>query len=155
MTNSLALERETILPSTVEMHLAQETGRKLATYYRNQETVLLRLLDQQTQSQEIVELPAAALRLLLDILAQMANGNAVQLKPIGAELTTQQAAELLNVSHAYLVELLKTGQLPFRMIGSEQRVFTEELLAYQRDLDAKRLQVLNELTAYDQELGLQ
>ncbi|MEZ4863533.1 MAG: helix-turn-helix domain-containing protein [Caldilineaceae bacterium] len=155
MTNSLVLERETILPSTVEIRLAQETGRKLATYYRNQETVLLRLLDQQNQPQEIVELPASALQLLLDILAQMANGNAVQLTPIQAELTTQQAAELLNVSHGYLLELLETGQLSSRMIGAERRVFTDELLAYQRDIAAKRLQVLNELTAYDQELGLQ
>lgn len=155
MTNLLTLERETILPSAVEMRLAQETGCKLAAYCRNQETVLLRLLDQQNQPQEIVELPASALRLLLDILAQMANGNAVQLTPIGVELTTQQAAELLNVSHAYLMEPLEAGQFPSHMTGAERRVFTDELLAYQRDTDAKRLQVLNELTAYDQELGLQ
>lgn len=155
MTNLLTLESETILPSTVEMHLAQETGRKLAAYYREQETVLLRLLDQQKQPQEIVELPASALRLLLDILAQMANGNAVQLTPIQPELTTQQAADLLDLSPIGLLELVATGELPAHTVDGEPRIPTDALLTYQRELDAKRLQVLNELTAYDQMLGLQ
>lgn len=155
MANLTTLERKTILPSTSEMHLAQEISRKLAIYSQTQEPFLLRLLDQQKQSQEIVELPASAFRLLLDILAQMANGNAVQLTPIQAELTTQQAAELLSVPHPYLIELLETGQLPSRVVGTERRVLTDALFAYQCDRDAKRLQILNELTAYDQELGLQ
>lgn len=155
MTNLLTLESATILPSTVEMRLAQETSRKLAAYYREQETVLLRLLDQQKQPQEIIELPASALRLLLDILAQMTNGNAVQLTPIQAELTTQQAADQLNVSHLDLLELVTTGALPTHTVDGELRIPTDALLTYQRELDAKRLQVLNELTAYDQTLGLQ
>lgn len=102
-----------------------------------------------------MELPTPALRLLLDILAQMANGNAVQLTPIPAELTSQQAADLLDVSHAYLLELVETGQLSSHQVNGEWRVPTDDLLAYQREIDDKRLQVLNELTAYDQELGLQ
>jgi len=155
MTNLITRERETILPSALEMRLAQETSRKLAAHYRNQETILLRLLDQQKQTQEIIELPAAALRLLLDILAQMANGNAVQLTPIQAELTTQQAADLLDVSHPYLLELVATGEFPVHDVGGERRIPTDDLLTYQREIDAKRLQTLNELTAYDQVLGLQ
>ncbi len=85
----------------------------------------------------------------------MANGNAVQLTPIQAELTTQQAADLLDVSHAYLLELVATGELPAHDVGGERRIPTADLLTYQREIDAKRLQVLNELTAYDQVLGLQ
>jgi excisionase family DNA binding protein len=104
---------------------------------------------------ETIELPASVLRLLLDILGQMANGNAVQLTPIQAELTTQQAAELLDVSHPYLLELVATGELSAHAVGSEQRIPTADLLTYQRELDAKRLQMLNEMTAYDQALGLQ
>lgn len=155
MTNLITLERATILPSTVERRLAQETSRKLAAYYRDQETVLLRLLDQQKQPQEIVELPASALRLLLDILAQMANGNAVQLTPIQPELTTQQAADLLDISHIDLLELVATGELPAHTMDGEPHIPTDALLTYQQELDAKRLQALNELTAYDQTLGLQ
>jgi excisionase family DNA binding protein len=98
-------------------------------------------------------LPATALRLLLDILAQMVNGNGVQLIPIQAELTTQQAAELLNVSYIYLIKLVETEQLPSYLVGNEHRISTNELLTYRREIDTKRLQVLNELTAYDQELG--
>ncbi len=155
MTNLITRERATILPSAGEIRLAQETSRKLAAYYQNQESILLHLPDRQQQAAETVELPASVLRLLLDILAQMANGNAVQLTPIQAELTTQQAADLLDVSHAYLLELVATGELPAHDVGGERRIPTADLLTYQREIDAKRLQVLNELTAYDQVLGLQ
>lgn len=155
MTNHLTLEKETILPSAVEMRLAQETSRKLAAYYQSQEPILLHLSAPPQQAEEIVELPASVLRLLLDILAQMANGNAVQLTPIQAELTTQQAADLLDVSHPYLLLLVETGEIPVHEIAGERRIPTDDLLRYQREIDGKRLQVLNELTAYDQELGLQ
>ena len=153
MTN-LSPETETILPSAQDACLAQETGRKLAAHFHNQE-MTLHLLDPQERPKETVELPAVAVRLLLNILAEIANGNAIQLTPVQANITTQQAADLLNVSHIYMTELLETGQISSHKVGCDIRVDTQELLTYKQQMDAKRLQALNELTTYDQELGLQ
>ena len=100
-------------------------------------------------------MPRAALELLLDMLAQMACGNAVSIVPTHAELTTQEAADLLNVSRPHLVELLERGDIPFRKVGSHRRVRAEDLFAYKRVDDKRRAAIAAELTrdAEDLELG--
>ena len=99
-------------------------------------------------------LPVAAVRLLRDLLREMAQGHAVSLVPMHAELTTQQAADALNVSRPYVVKLLESGALPHRKVGTHRRVRYDDLLRYKHAIDAKRLEALKKLQDESEELGL-
>jgi excisionase family DNA binding protein len=103
---------------------------------------------------EPLVLPAAVVRLLGALLTELAKGNAVTLMPHHAELTTQEAADLLNVSRPFLVGLLESGQLPFHKVGTHRRVRFSDLMIYKRRRDAESEEALRELAALSQELKL-
>ncbi len=143
------------IPTEQETELATESSRQLATILgKRPKKVLPIQISTDGGKGETVEIPLSAFRLLADILTQMAMGNAVSLIPIHAELTTQEAADLLNVSRPYLVDLLEQGQIPFRKVGSHRRILYQDLMAYKQDISRKRLKALEELAALNQELGL-
>lgn len=101
-----------------------------------------------------VELPKEAMAVLVEVLGQLANGNGVRVLPIHAELTTQQAADVLNVSRPHLVKLLETGAMAFHLVGTHRRIKLGDLLAYKGRKEADQDAALAELTAEAQKLGL-
>ena len=84
----------------------------------------------------------------------MAHGNAVTIIPVHAELTTQEAANMLNISRPSLIQLLEESKIEYRRVGTHRRVRFEALMRYKRQADEARKAALAELAAYDQELGI-
>ncbi|MEB3216436.1 MAG: helix-turn-helix domain-containing protein [Nostocales cyanobacterium 94392] len=72
--------------------------------------------------------------ILIEILKQMAQGNTVRLVPVKPELTTQEAADILNVSRPYLVTLLESGEIPYRKVGSVVECLLKMYLNMKRQL---------------------
>jgi len=137
------------LPTPDEVEQAKESSRKLSKY-ADADRVQLSLRGSNGEADDLV-LPGHILQLLLDVLSEISKGNAINLMPIHQELTTQQAAEFLNVSRPYLVGLLEGGLIPFRKVGSHRRVLFNDLVSYKESEDQKRSQVLDELAALSQE----
>jgi excisionase family DNA binding protein len=122
---------ETVTPTPDDALLAQESSRRLARLVASKPKEPLRFrIETENVPEETVSIPAAAFRLLSDILTQMAQGNAVTLIPIHAELTTQQAADTLNVSRPFLVEQLEKGVIPYRKVGTHRRILYKDLMDY-------------------------
>lgn len=142
------------LPVDREMQAAVLGQRALAALLATRvETHKIEIYDEKNQAHRI-ELPTAALRLLVEILAELAGGNAVKVVAIHAELTTQEAADLLNVSRPYLVKLLEDGVLPFHKTGKHRRVRLADLMEYKQQRDQVSEQALTELAEQAQELRL-
>ena len=99
------------------------------------------------------EISGQVLALFLEVLGQLANGNGVTIVPVHAELTTQQAADLLNVTRPHLIQLLESGELEYKTVGAYRRIPANALLRYKRARDEKTRRAAADLTALGQELG--
>ena len=139
-------------PSQEEVELARKSGQQLAFLARRGRPLALRACEDDRR--ETIELPASAVKLLIAILEDMASGHAVTIVPQNAEMTTQQAADFLNVSRPFLVQLLADRKLPFRMVGTHRRIRVDDLLRYKEDIDKRRRAVLDELAEEAQNLKL-
>jgi excisionase family DNA binding protein len=107
------------------------------------------------EQMEPIELPAGAVALLMEILEAMAAGRGVTIIPENAELSTVQAAEVLNVSRPFLIKLLEDGSIPHRKVGKHRRVRMEDVMSYKAAIDNEREAVLDQLAAdaQDQDMG--
>ena len=135
------------------MQLAADSGHALGAVAQATGDVRLTVTGE-TGIAGQAQIPASALRLLVDALAAIADGNAVSLMPMNAEITTQESADLLNVSRPYLVGLLEKGEIPFRKMGVRRRVRLHDLMGYKAHLDTKRQAALDALARQAQELRL-
>jgi excisionase family DNA binding protein len=154
MTPLISEDFETVAPSEADALLARESSRRLATHKLGKRSSVRIQLVADGEEAETVAVPASALRLFLHLLVEMSQGNAVTLIPTHAEMTTQQAADLLNVSRPYLVKLLDGRKIPCRTVGKYRRVRFDDLMAYKRKDDEARAKILDQLTAEAQELGM-
>ena len=154
MTSTI-LNRNSFIPTEFEAQLAQESSRVFASHIpHHRSTIELKVACEDNNSEEKVVIPAAAFHLLVDILSQMAQGNAVTLIPIHAELTTQEAADILNVSRPFLIKLVEADKIPCRKVGRHRRIRFEDLMNYKQQIDSDRLQALDELASQAQELNM-
>ena len=152
MVDRTGKDKATSLKSERDLVLAARTASKLAGLSNGTRPVRVRF---GMAGEEPVEIPAQAVRLLREMLDQMARGYAVALTPLHVELTTRQAADLLQVSRTFLVRLIDEGRIPCRKVGTHRRVRTDDILAYRRATESRRRDALDTLTAQDQELGMQ
>lgn len=141
------------LPNSREVDLAEKSSRILATYVQSTKAPAFQFRGPDGRAHKI-HLPLSALKLLIDILVQMAEGNAVTLLPIHAELTTQEAADLLNVSRPYFVKLLDSKKIPYRKVGTRRRVLAEDVLRFKENIKNSRLKTLEKLVKQAQDLDM-
>ncbi len=136
-------------PTPQDAAIARVSRQAFARIARTRAPLKLRVTD--AGRAEAIELPAGAVALLMDILEAMAAGRGVTIMPESAELTTVQAAAMLNVSRPFLIKLLEEGRLPYRTVGKHRRIRMEDVMAYKTDIDQAREAVLNQLAAEAQE----
>lgn len=142
------------LPAEREVRAAVEGQRTLAAFLSTKSDTQRIQITGDDQATHAVELPTMALRLLADILAELAHGNAVKIVPVHAELTTQEAADLLNVSRPHLVKLLDDGALPHHKTGKHRRIRFSELMDYKTRREEERRRALEELVELGQQMGI-
>lgn len=130
----------------ISTNLAQTSWIAAPLFLRKSVIVLNRV---RGDPSAVLELPESVAKLLKQLVDAMAKGHAVTLVPSETEITTQQAADLLNVSRPYAVGLIDNGVLPARMVGNQRRLPLGDVLAYK----ARAMDAMRETTTTDQELG--
>ncbi|MEZ5508162.1 MAG: excisionase family DNA-binding protein [Gammaproteobacteria bacterium] len=138
-----------LLPTPADIDQAKISSQTLAKY-ADVDRVQLTIRGCDGESDELV-LPEPALQILVNVLSEISKGNAISLIPHHQELSTQEAANLLNVSRPFLVGLLEKGDIPFRKVGAHRRVLLGDLLGYKESTDHQRVQALDDLAALSQE----
>ncbi len=146
-----ATRAATVLPDAEESALARASAGELSRLLAERSGVARARV--QLDGHELI-LPRSALSLLRDLLTELAAGNAVTVVPTHAQLTTQEAANLLGVSRPHLIKLLESGELEYHMVGKHRRISFPDLTAYKQVRDSRSRDALDELTREAQELGL-
>lgn len=139
-------------PSDDDVRLAKRATSTLQRAIERSESVSLTV--SRAGSEETLEIPEAAIDLLAEVLEELAKGHAVTVTPVDTEVSTQKAADLLNVSRPYLIELLEAGKIRFRKVGSHRRIRLSDVVEYRARMDAEADRAFAELAELSQRLGL-
>lgn len=148
----MSVQKIVRLPTPADVEQAKISSRTLSKY-ADVDRVQLAIRGCNGESDDLV-LPGHVLQILLDVLSEMSKGNAISLIPHHQELSTQEAANLLNVSRPFLVGLLEKGEIPFRKVGAHRRVLLRDVLGYKESTDILRAQALDDLAALSQGEGM-
>jgi len=140
------------MPTHDDIEQSKVTSRTLSKYHKEESVTLSINSDNNSDS---FNLPGIVMQMLLDILSEFSKGNAVGVIPHNAQLSTQQAADMLNVSRPHLVKLLEAGDIEHTKIGSHRRVLVCDVLLYKEKIDQAREETLDKLTELSQELKLE
>lgn len=141
-----------VVPEAGDVELARDALRlvdEVLTESASDDPVIITLVG----ATEDVVVPRTVVGLLSRILANLANGEGVALIPVDRELSTQKAADMLNVSRPFLIRLLDEGRIDFRMVGTHRRVKTASLLRYLSQDESERHAAADELSRMTKELG--
>ena len=139
-------------PTAQDAAIARSSGQVLAGYAKTKRPLTLRV--READQERPIELPAGAVALLLDILEAMAAGRGVTIVPENAELTTVEAADMLNISRPFLIQLLEQGVIPYRKVGKHRRIRLEDVMAYQERDGRERQAARDQLVAEAQKLDM-
>lgn len=145
------------LATEKEADLVRQAALQLAEFLESEarERAVVRLTAEGVSEAVPLHVPVEILRFLARVLEQLAEGDAVTLVPYHKELTTQQAADLLNVSRPYLIkQLLDSGELAYHRVGNRRRIRFQDLMEYRRRDLERRKRVAKELTRAAEDLGL-
>ncbi|MEQ8572001.1 MAG: helix-turn-helix domain-containing protein [Deltaproteobacteria bacterium] len=143
-------------PTTIERRLRTNAPVSASPEEQGELVELLRCLPQCKlvgPEGEEIHIPEATFRILERVVELLARGDAITLVRVGKELTTQQAANILNVSRQYLVRLLDEGRIPFTKTGKHRRLRIEDVLEFKRERDRERRAGLDELTRMSEDAG--
>jgi excisionase family DNA binding protein len=141
-------------PGDVDTAAAERAARRISDYLASHPDDDPMEVLAEVGDDDALVLPRPTVIMFAQILDVLGHGLGVQIIPKEAELTTQQAADMLNVSRPYLIKLLESGEIPFRRVGRHRRVTFEDLVEYKRRDDLKRRAAADELTDLSEELGL-
>ncbi len=139
------------MPSDDERTAANQLRSIIAAQATGGGEQKLKVLRDTGERAEIV-LTRGLSQLLMDLLRHIGRGDAVTLVPVSQMLTTQQAADILNVSRPFLISLLEKGEMPHVLVGRHRRIKAEELFAYKRRRDEEREAALSEMAKLDADL---
>jgi excisionase family DNA binding protein len=143
-----------IQPGEVDVEQAGRTARRIRDYlnsHRDEDPLEIHV---EGDDSEVLVVPRAGAALLAQALSAIEDGGGVTLVHSQAQLTTQQAADMLNVSRPYLIGLLEAGQIPFTRVGRHRRVALAEVLEYKRHAEQRARAAADELSELGQEIGL-
>lgn len=140
-----------VRPSEQDVRLARRSSSELSRLTQRND---VRITISAGADEAAVAIPEIAFRMLEAILQEMAQGHAVALSPVDQEVSTQKAADLLNVSRPYFIKLLESGKLPFSRVGTHRRVRLADVLAFKARMEAEAERAYAELLDQAQELGM-
>jgi excisionase family DNA binding protein len=149
-TNSIGA----IDPGDVDTEIAERAARRIQEYLdRHPDEDVVEALGE-VGTEDALVIPRATAVMFAQILALLAQGRGVQIFPKEVELSTQHAADMLNVSRPYLIGLLESGRIPFRKVGRHRRIRFDDLMDYKRKDDLSRRVAADKLAELSEDLDL-